>query len=100
MELPFPPFETTRPEVRRLVALGDDLFKEAMRRTYASDPDGNPGWKARNERALELFRRAEREGYQPAHDLYQRGEAIPRALQDRLRETATSILLCRSRAGP
>lgn len=95
--LPLP--DGTPPRVRDLVARGDRHFDEAMKHLRDSDPNINPeGWTVENKKAMELFARANNEGYVPAQDAYEVPGAIPQSILDRVRETTMRQSLCRKRS--
>lgn len=86
------------PRAAALVAAGDRYFEEAMRHLRQSDPTVNPdGWAEENRKALELFLKANNEGYYPAQELFSKG-AVPQPLLDRVRETTMLSSLCRKRS--
>jgi hypothetical protein len=86
------------PQVRDLVARGDQHYREATKHLDNSDPNSNPeGWAAEVKLALELFNRANQECYFKAQDLCPQG-AVPQALLDRVRETQLRARVCRVRS--
>ncbi len=88
----------TAARVSELVAAADRHFDEAMKHLLNSDPNVNPEkWDVENRKALELFMKANTEGYLPAQELYPSG-AVPRPLLDRVRETTMRASLCRKRS--
>jgi hypothetical protein len=90
--------EGTAVRVEDLVQKGDRYFDEAMKHLLNSKSDENPdGWAAENKTALELFLKANEQGYLPAQDIYGNG-AVPQPLLDRVRETTMRASLCRKRA--
>lgn len=86
------------PRAVALVAAGDRHFDEAMRHLRNSDPTINPdGWAEENRKALELFLKANNEGYYPAQELFPNG-GVPQPLLDRVREATMLSSLCRKRS--
>lgn len=86
------------PRAVALVAAGDRHFEEAMRHLRGSDPTINPdGWAEENRKALELFLKANNEGYYPAQELFPNG-GVPQPLLDRVREATMLSSLCRKRS--
>ena len=88
----------TAPEVLALVAKGDAAFDQAMKHLLDSDSNDNPsGWAGENAKALDLFMRANQEGYLPAQEKF--GAAVPpQPLLDRVRECTLRASLCRKRS--
>ncbi len=79
------------------IAKGDRCFSEAMQHLLRSDPNTNPeGWADENKKALDLFMKANNEGYIPAQDMF--GRSVPQSILDRVRETLMRASLCRKRS--
>ncbi len=86
------------PQVRDLVARGDQYYREGSKHLDNSDPNANPeGWAGEVKLALELFNRANQECYFKAQDLCPQG-GVPQPLLDRVRETQIRARACRVRS--
>jgi len=95
----FPDLKNAPQRVIELVEEGDYFFGRAMKHLMNSDPGANPdGWFAENKKALEFFKRAMAEGYDPAQEVYGPKTVPPQELLDRIRETMMRQSLCRKRA--
>jgi hypothetical protein len=81
-----------------LIAKGDRHFEEGMQHLRRSDPNTNPeGWADENKKALDLFQKANNEGYFLAQEMFGKG-SVPQSLLDRVRETQMRASLCRKRS--
>ncbi len=85
-------------KTREFVAKGDAYFQQGMAHLRRSDLNTNPeGWAEENKKALELFMKANNEGYLPAQNMFGKGP-VPRSLCDKVRETTMLASLCRKRS--
>jgi hypothetical protein len=88
--------DATNPKIVSLVAKGDEYFKKAMDHLNNCDPRVKPESAAsENKQALELFKKANAEGYLLAQDEYKDGSRVPEPLLDRVRETTQRAYFCR-----
>lgn len=86
-------------EAQKLVNQGDAAYREGMAHVERSSPTSNPnGADEENRRAMRKFQEA-RGYYAEAQEIYDNaGEAVPRALMDKLREATSALFVCRKRA--